>query len=111
MEDIVREYLKNNRQEMKKLKNENTKEKKHLTYNEIKKVIESGKDIKNNENKPIENKPRNKGKKTKNTFKQYNFDITWLSRSDIKKIYIEYIQVWKHWTSQMFSMKMSFGID
>ena len=27
MEDIVREYLKNNRQEMKKLKNENTKEK------------------------------------------------------------------------------------
>ena len=28
MEDIVREYLKNNRQEMKKLKNENTKEKK-----------------------------------------------------------------------------------
>ena len=34
MEDIVREYLKNNRQEMKKLKNENTKEKKHLTYNE-----------------------------------------------------------------------------
>ena len=39
MEDIVREYLKNNRQEMKKLKNENTKEKKHLTYNEIKKVM------------------------------------------------------------------------
>ena len=31
MEDIVREYLKNNRQEMKKLKNENTKKKKHLT--------------------------------------------------------------------------------
>ena len=31
MEDIVREYLKNNRQEMNKLKNENTKEKKHLT--------------------------------------------------------------------------------
>ena len=30
MEDIVREYLKNNRQEMKKLKNENTKEKKTL---------------------------------------------------------------------------------
>ena len=28
MEDIVREYLKNNRQEMKKLKNENTKDKK-----------------------------------------------------------------------------------
>ena len=28
MEDIVREYLKNNRQEMKKLQNENTKEKK-----------------------------------------------------------------------------------
>ena len=51
MEDIVREYLKNNRQEMKKLKNENTKEKKHLTYNEIKKVIESGKDINNNEKK------------------------------------------------------------
>ena len=102
MEDIIREYLKNNRQEMKKLKNENTKEKKHLTYNEIKKVIESGKDIKNNENKPIENKPQNKGKKTKNTFKKYNFE---------KKIYIEYIQVWKHWKSQMFSMKMSFGID
>ena len=76
MEDIVREYLKNNRQEMKKLKNENTKEKKHLTYNEIKKVIESGKDIKNNENKPIENTPQNKGKKTKNAFKKYNFDIT-----------------------------------
>ena len=76
MEDIVREYLKNNRQEMKKLKNENTKEKKHLTYNEIKKVIESGKDIKNNENKPIENKTQNKGKKTNNTFKKYNFDIT-----------------------------------
>ena len=76
MEDIVREYLKNNRQEMKKLKNENTKEKKHLTYNEIKKVIESGKDIKNNENKPIENKPQNKGKKTKNTLKKYIFDIT-----------------------------------
>ena len=70
MEDIVREYLKNNRQEMKKLKNENTKEKKHLTYNEIKKVIESGKDIKNNENKPTENKTQNKGKKTKNTFKK-----------------------------------------
>ena len=60
MEDVVREYLKNNRQEMKKLKNENTKEKKHLTYNEIKKVIESGKDIKNNEKEPIENKPQNK---------------------------------------------------
>lgn len=27
---------------------------KHLTYNEIKKVIESGKNIKNNENKPID---------------------------------------------------------
>ena len=76
MEDIVREYLKNNRQEMKKLKNENTKEKKHLTYNEIKKVIESGKEIKNNENKPIENKAQNKGKKNKNTFKTYIFDIT-----------------------------------
>ena len=50
---------------MKKLKNENTKEKKHLTYNEIKKVIESGKEIKNNENKPIENKPQNKGKTSK----------------------------------------------
>ena len=34
MEDIVREYLKNNRQEMKKLKNENTKKKKHLTWNQ-----------------------------------------------------------------------------
>ena len=76
MEDIVREYLKNNRQEMKKVKNENTKEKKHLTYNEIKKVIESGKDIKNNENKSIENKPQNKGKTSKNTFKKFNFDIT-----------------------------------
>ena len=62
MEDILREYLKNNRQEMKKLKNENTKEKKHLTYNEIKKVIESGKDFKNNENKP-----QNKWKKSKRT--------------------------------------------
>ena len=71
MEDIVREYLKNNRQEMKKLKNENTKEN-HLTYNEIKKVIESGKEIKNNENKPIENKVQNKGKKSKNTFKKCN---------------------------------------
>ena len=79
MEDIVREYLKNNRQEMKKLKNENTKEKKHLTYNEIKKVIESGKEIKNNENKPIENKAQTKGKKTKNTFKKFNFDITQLN--------------------------------
>ena len=29
MEDIVREYLKNNGQEMKKFKNENTKEKKN----------------------------------------------------------------------------------
>ena len=76
MEDIVREYLKNNRQEMKKLKNENTKDKKHLTYNEIKKVIESVKEINNNENKPIENKAQNKGKKSKNTFKKYNFDIT-----------------------------------
>ena len=76
MEDIVRDYLKNNRQEMKKLKNENTKDKKHLTYNEIKKVIESGKEINNNENKPIENKAQNKGKKSKNTFKKYNFDIT-----------------------------------
>ena len=75
MEDIVREYLKNNRQEMKKL-NENTKDKKHLTYNEIKKVIESGKEINNNENKPIENKAQNKGKKSKNTLKKYNFDIT-----------------------------------
>ena len=83
MEDIVREYLKNNRQEMKKLKNENTKDKKHLTYKEIKKVIESGKEIKNNENKPIENKAQNKGKKSKNTFKKYNFDITWLDISVI----------------------------
>ena len=83
MEDIVREYLKNNRQEMKKLKNENTKDKKHLTYSEIKKVIESGKEIKNNENKPIENKAQNKGKKSKNTFKKYNFDITWLDISVI----------------------------
>ena len=61
---------------MKKLKNDNTKEKRHLTYNEIKKVIESGKEIKNNENKHIESKPPNKGKKSKNTFKKYNFDIT-----------------------------------
>jgi len=53
---------------MKKLKNENMKEKRHLTYNEIKKVIESGKEIKNNENKPTENKPQSKGKKTKNAF-------------------------------------------
>ena len=37
MEDILRKYFKNNRQEMKKLKNDNAKEKKHLTYNEIKK--------------------------------------------------------------------------
>ena len=73
MEDIIREYLKNNRQEM---KNDNMKEKRHLTYNEIKKVIESGKEMKNNENKPIENKPQSKGKKTKNPFKKYNFDIT-----------------------------------
>ena len=71
MEDIVREYLKNNRQEMKKLKNENTKEKKHLTYNEIKKVIESGKDIKNNENKPIENKPQNREENQKYIKKIY----------------------------------------
>ena len=69
MEDIVREYLKNNRQEMKKLKNENTKEKKHLTYNEIKKVIESGKEIKNNENKPIEKKNKTTGRKAKIHFK------------------------------------------
>ena len=38
-------------------------------------VSQSGKDI-NNENKPIENKAQNKGKKTKNTFKTDNFDIT-----------------------------------
>jgi hypothetical protein len=65
MEEIVREYLRNNRQEMKKLKNENTKEKKHLTYNEIRKVIESGKDLKSNENKPVDDKVQSKGKKTK----------------------------------------------
>ena len=66
MEDIVREYLKNNRQEMKKLKNENTKEKKHPTYNEIKKVIESGKDIKNNENRTYRKQtPKQKGRKPK----------------------------------------------
>ena len=27
-------------------------------------------------NKPIENKPQNKGKKNKNTFKKYDFDTT-----------------------------------
>ena len=54
--------------------NKNTKEKKHLTYSEIKKVvIEGGRDIKDNKNKPIENKPQNKGKKTNNTLKKYTF--------------------------------------
>ena len=80
MEDIIREYFRNNRQEMKKLKNENTgKEKKHLTYKEIKKIIETGKEIKSNENKPIENTsnlPQSKGKKPKKQLKKYNFDIT-----------------------------------
>jgi len=79
MEEIVREYLRNNRQEMKKLKNENTKEKKHLTYNEIRKVIESGKDLKSNENKPVDDKVQSKGKKTKgkhiNYKNLYSFDI------------------------------------
>ena len=79
MEEIVREYLRNNRQEMKKLKNENTKEKKHLTYNEIRKVIESGKDLKSNENKPVDDKVQGNGKKTKGkhiNYKKYSFDIT-----------------------------------
>ena len=39
MEDILRKYFKNNRPEMKKLKNDHAKEKKHLTYNEIKKKV------------------------------------------------------------------------
>ena len=58
MEEIIKEYLRNSKQEMKKFKDDNTKERKHLTYNEIIKVIESGRDIKNNENKSIENKPK-----------------------------------------------------
>ena len=54
MEDIIREYFRNNRQEMKKLKNENTgREKKHLTYKEVKKIIETGKEQRQETEKTI----------------------------------------------------------
>ena len=79
MEDRVKEYTRHYKKETQPLKEETTKRKKHLTYNEIKKIIESGSEIKSNENKSIDAKPTpstSKKKKGKNTFKKYNFDIT-----------------------------------
>ena len=75
MEEIIKEYSRNNKHDMKKFKDENTKERKHLTYNEIVKVIDSGKDIKNNENKSIESKLKVGVKKGKTSIEKYNFDI------------------------------------
>ena len=80
MEDRVKEYTRHYKKETQLLKEETTKRKKHLTYNEIKKIIESGSEIKNNENKSIASEPTpsksTKKKKGKNIFKKYNFDIT-----------------------------------
>ena len=42
MEDRVKEYARHYKKETELLKEETTKRKKHLTYNEIKKIIESG---------------------------------------------------------------------
>ena len=53
MEDRVKEYTRHYKKETQLLKEETTKRKKHLTYNEIKKIIESGSEIKSNENKSI----------------------------------------------------------
>ena len=79
MEDRVKEYTRHYKKETQLLKEETTKRKKHLTYNEIKKIIESGSEIQSNENKSIDAKPTpstGKKKKGKNIFKKYNFDLT-----------------------------------
>ena len=79
MEDRVNEYIRHYKKETQQLKEETTKKKKHLTYNEIKKIIESGSEIKKNENKNIASEPtpsKSTKRKGKKLFKKYNFDIT-----------------------------------
>ena len=72
----MREYIKHRQKEMEHLKEESTKKKKQLTYNEIKKIIDSGSEIKSNENKSIETKPTPKKRTNKkNTLRKYNFDL------------------------------------
>ena len=72
----MKEYLKHRQKEIEHLKEEGTKKKKQLTYNEIKKIIDSGSEIKSNENNSIETKPTPKKRNNKKSLRKYNFDLT-----------------------------------
>ena len=84
MENIVKEYIRNNQMKNHQLGQDNTlKKKKPLTYNEIKKTIDSMSDFNKSESKQQEEKPnpttkaKPKGKKSVGKMmKKYNFDIT-----------------------------------
>ena len=84
MENIVKEYIRNNQMKNHQLGQDNTlKKKKPLTYNEIKKTIDSMSDFNKSQSNPPEEKPnptpkaKPKGKKSVGKMmKKYNFDIT-----------------------------------
>ena len=87
MENIVKEYIRNNQMKNHQMGQDNTlKKKKPLTYNEIKKTIDSMSDFNKNKsqtNPPEDVKPnpttkaKPKGKKSVGKMmKKYNFDIT-----------------------------------
>jgi len=90
MEHIVKEYIRNNQLKNHQLGQDNTlKKKKPLTYNEIKKVIDSVSDFNKSDSKPPEDvklrdkssnsvpKAKAKGKKSvSKMMKKYNFEIT-----------------------------------
>jgi len=83
MENIVKEYIRNNQMKNHQMGQDNTlKKKKPLTYNEIKKTIDSMSDFNKSETKQQEEKPnpatkaKPKGKKSVGKMmKKYNFDI------------------------------------
>lgn len=85
MENIVKEYIRNNQMKNHQMGQDNTlKKKKPLTYNEIKKTIDSMSDFNSNKsqtNPPEEKsnptpKAKPKGKKSVGKMmKKYNFDI------------------------------------
>ena len=85
MESIVKEYIRNNQMKNHQLGQDNImKKKKPLTYNEIKKVIDSVSDFNKSESKQQQDEKSNpipktkaKGKKSvSKMIKKYNFDIT-----------------------------------
>ena len=84
MENILKEYIRNNQMKNHQMGQDNTlKKKKPLTYNEIKKTIDSMSDFNKSESKQQEEKSnptpkaKPKGKKSVGKMmKKYNFDIT-----------------------------------